>query len=134
MTGALEIVDVYLDKPGQQDYVIDVLARPGAVGDGAVLGYSVLGPAPFTDGTYDLYWLAVHPDAQRTGAGRRLMAHAEDAIRARGGRLVLVETASKPSYAATRAFYERIGYREVARVPDYYAPGDDRIVYVKGLT
>ena len=44
-----------------------------------------------------------------------------------------VETASKESYAATRAFYERIGYVEVARTPDFYKDGDDRVVYSRRL-
>jgi ribosomal protein S18 acetylase RimI-like enzyme len=61
------------------------------------------------------------------------MRAAEAAVQAAGGRQVLVETASKPSYAATRAFYERIGYREVARVPDFYAVGDDKVVYRMAL-
>ena len=46
-------------------------------------------------------------------------------------RLIVVETAGRPEYAGTRAFYEARGYRAVSRIPDFYAPGDDQVVYVK---
>lgn len=124
---ALELVDAALRDP-EGDYVVRVL--DGGPGRG-VIGYTCYGRAPFTDGTWDLYWIAVDPAAHGTGAARRLMAAAEDEVRARGGRILLVETASKPSYARTRRFYESIGYREVARIRDFYRAGDDKIIYEK---
>ena len=48
-------------------------------------------------------------------------------------RLIVVETAGRAAYAPTRAFYEARGYRAVSRIPDFYAPGDDQVVYVKAL-
>jgi hypothetical protein len=48
-----------------------------------------------------------------------------------GGALILADTAAKPSYARTRAFYEAAGYALEARIRDYYAPGDDRLTYAK---
>lgn len=114
-------------KGAASDYIVRVLARP----DGTVSGYTCYGRAPFTDATYDLYWIAVHKDFHGDGSARRLMADAEADIRGHGGRTVLVETASKPSYARTRAFYEKIGYIEVARIPDFYKIGDDKVTYWK---
>jgi ribosomal protein S18 acetylase RimI-like enzyme len=124
---ALELLDAGVRDP-EGDYLVRVLEE-----DGALLGYTCYGRAPFTEATWDLYWIAVDPAHYGTGAARRLMAAAEDDIRARGGRLVLVETASKPSYARTRRFYESIGYRETARIVDYYRQGDDKVVYEKRL-
>jgi hypothetical protein len=49
-------------------------------------------------------------------------------------RLIVVETAGRPDYRPTRAFYEARGYRRAAVIPDFYAPGDDQLVYVKALT
>ncbi len=129
MRVALELVDAAVRDPSS-GYIARVLAEDG----GRVAGYTCYGRAPMTDGTYDLYWIAVDPARHGTGAARRLMAAAENDIRARGGRLVLVETASKPSYARTRRFYESIGYVEAARVRDYYRIGDDKIVYEKRLS
>jgi ribosomal protein S18 acetylase RimI-like enzyme len=102
--------------------------------DGRVAGYTCYGETPCTEGTYDLYWIAVDPSLQGRGVGRRLVRATEDAVAASHGRMLLVETASKPSYAATRAFYERIGYVEVARIPDFYRPGDAKIVYQRLVT
>jgi ribosomal protein S18 acetylase RimI-like enzyme len=59
------------------------------------------------------------------------MAATEADVQSRGGSLLLVETASKPSYARTRHFYESIGYREAARISDYYREGDDKVIYEK---
>lgn len=96
-------------------------------------GYVCFGHTPCTEGTYDLYWIATDPALQGRGVGRTLERAVEEEVRARRGRMVLIETASKDSYAATRAFYDRAGYCEVARVPDFYAPGDDRVIYAKKL-
>ena len=50
------------------------------------------------------------------------------------GRLLLIETSSKDSYGATQAFYLRCGYRELARIPAFYRPGDNKLVYGKYLS
>jgi ribosomal protein S18 acetylase RimI-like enzyme len=128
VAGALELIDLGL-KPQDSGYRFLV-----AESSGRTVGYSCFGEAPCTVGTYDLYWIAVDPALQGKGVGAALLRATEEAVRSAGGRMILVETASKPSYAATRAFYERNGYREVARVPDFYAPGDDKVVYVSGPT
>jgi ribosomal protein S18 acetylase RimI-like enzyme len=98
-----------------------------------VAGYACYGAAPMTQGTFDLYWIVVDPKLSGRGIGSDLMRASEDAIRAEGGRLMLIETASKPSYDRTRAFYRAYGCREVARVPDFYALGDDKVVYARVL-
>ena len=99
-----------------------------------LLGYACFGPTPATDGTYDLYWLAVDPAAQGRGAGRALVRWVERELTARGARLLVVETSSRTDYAHTREFYARGGYVEAARVRDFYAPADDRIILTTRLT
>ena len=126
MIVALELVDDAIAK-GERDYIVRVLDKPGA----GVVGYTCYGRAHFTEGTFDLYWIAVHKDHHGDGSARRLMAYAEEDVAARGGKILLVETASKPSYARTRGFYEKIGYLEVSRIPDFYKQGDDKITYWK---
>jgi ribosomal protein S18 acetylase RimI-like enzyme len=121
---ALELIDLGLE-PKDHGYRFLVAERP----DGAVAGYACYGEAPCTVGTYDLYWIAVDPALQGRGVGRALHRGAEEAVGRAGGRMLLVETASKPSYEPTRRFYLRNGYLEVARVRDFYRPGDDKIVY-----
>lgn len=101
---------------------------------GHPVGWICFGPTPCTLGTFDIYWIAVAPDRQGRGVGKALMAHAERLIRERGGRLVVLETSSVERYHATRQFYLRNGYREAARIPDFYAPNDDKVVYTKCLS
>ena len=48
-----------------------------------------------------------------------------------GAKRIYADTSSSDRYAGTRSFYERMGFREGARLPDFYAPGDGKIVYVK---
>ena len=102
--------------------------------DGHLLGYACYGPTPDTDRTYDLYWIAVDPAAQGSGAGTRLLAEVERRLRESRGRMLVVETSSRDEYDATRAFYTARGYQEAARVGHFYAPGDDRVIYTKRLS
>ena len=50
------------------------------------------------------------------------------------GRMLLIETSSKESYASTMRFYERSGYDEISRIKDFYRIEDDKVVYCKKLT
>jgi ribosomal protein S18 acetylase RimI-like enzyme len=104
-----------------------------ADGDGQLDGYVCYGPIALTKSSYDLYWIAVQPDAQRAGLGRRLMDAAEAAARALGATAMYVETSSRPQYEPTRAFYRRIGYRSAAELPDFYGPGDGQVIFAKRL-
>ena len=36
-------------------------------------------------------------------------------------------------YAPTRAFYLRCGYEIAAELPDFYEPGDGKVIFVKTL-
>lgn len=101
--------------------------------DEAILGFAYFAPAAMTVGTWYLYWIAVDPVRQGTGVGRQLLAHCETEIPGRAGERLFVETSSTPHYEPTRGFYLRQGYAEAARLPDYYAAGDDMVVYWKQL-
>ncbi len=126
---ALELVDIALDKPGQKDYLINVAVR-----DEEVVGYYCIGPTPATEGTFDLYWIAAKPAVHGKGIGAMLDGHAMELVRSLGGRLMIAETSSLPRYDRTRQFYRRREYAELARIRDYYRPGDDLVVYGKYLS
>ncbi len=96
-------------------------------------GFACYGPTPGTDRTYDLYWIAVHPDAQGSGSGTILLNEVERRLKGQNARMVVVETSSRSDYKDTRGFYLRRGYVESARARDFYAPADDRITYTKRL-
>ena len=123
---ALEVFDGAVG--GSPDYI-----ALGATVDDRLVGWICWGPTPCTLGTYDLYWMAVDPAVQGSGVGAALMREMEGRL-AGSARLIVVETAGRPDYRPTRAFYEARGYRKAAIIPDFYAPGDDQVVYVKTLT
>jgi len=98
-----------------------------------VLGYACYGPRALTDRTYDLYWIAVDPQARGGGIGKRLLAATEEAIRKLGGRLLIVETSGLEKYAPTRGFYLATGYLLEATLKDFYKDGDDLVIFTKRL-
>jgi GNAT superfamily N-acetyltransferase len=98
------------------------------------VGYACYGPVACSLHGWDLYWIAVEQAQRRGGAGRLLMDEVERAVARAGGRQVYVETSSRPDYGATRSFYAAQGYVAEARLADFYAPGDSKIIFVKALT
>jgi len=124
---AVELLDDSLS--GDDDYRF-----LGAYDGDALVGYACWGPTPGTQGTYDLYWIVVDPAWQGKGVGTALLRAVEEQLTTDNGRLIVVETSSRADYTATRAFYERRGYAAAARLPGYYAPGDDLVIYLKDLT
>lgn len=128
---AVELVDIFLDPdhPESADYQTAVVED-----EGLVQGYVTYGPTPLTDGVYDLYWIAVDPKQQGRGFGQILLRFVENDVRSRKGRMLLIETSSKGSYASTMRFYERAGYAEISRIKDFYRVEDDKLVFCKRLT
>jgi len=125
---AEELIDSYLHDPSGSGYYVFV-----AEVDLLVVGYICYGPTPLTEGTWDIYWIAVAPEKQDQGIGSALTVFAEDKIREAQGRLVLIETSSTPQYERTRRFYLYQGYEIICRIPDFYAPGDDKLIFQKQL-
>jgi D-alanine-D-alanine ligase len=105
----------------------------GAELDGRLAGWICWGPTPCTLATYDLYWMAVEPALQGSGIGSALLAEMERRLDGRA-RLIIIETTGRPDYSATRAFYQARGYLPVSTIPDFYAPGDDQVVFVKNVS
>lgn len=124
---ALELIDIALNHPIQEDYIIRIAEGPA----GEILGYICHGKAPLTDAAYDIYWIVVHPAFWNQGLGSSLLRQAEADLRRRRARLLFIETSSKPPYEAPRAFYRRHGYQEQARILDYYAVGDHKLIFGK---
>jgi ribosomal protein S18 acetylase RimI-like enzyme len=94
-------------------------------------GYACYGPSMDTDRTYDLYWIAVDRAAHGSGCGSVLLSEVERRLEALHARMLVIETSSRSDYTATRGFYLKRGYVEAARVREFYAPSDDRIILTK---
>jgi len=90
-------------------------------------------PERMTSGTCNLLLIAIEPAEKGWGLGKALMREVERRLQARGDRLLLVETSGLPEFEATRGFYCSIGYREEARIRDFYNAGEDKIVFTRAL-
>ena len=124
---AMELVDVALTRKEQDDYHPYVLVED----DGTIVAYACFGKNPMTTGTFDLYWIATRTDRKGKGYGRAILSFVEEEVRRRGGYLLVIETSSQENYGTQRLFYEKIGGALAAQLPDYYAKGDDKLIYLK---
>lgn len=98
-----------------------------------IVGAAYWAPERLTDGTWNLYMLAVDPGWQGSGVGRRLVGHAERQAAGEGVRLMLVETLGIPEFEPQRTFYSSCGYEAEAQVREFYGPGLDKIIFRKLL-
>lgn len=140
------VVAAGLFSPDDRGFLGDALRdfhdRDAASGAGFLLDIDEAGdpvgvvswnPRVATDAGWDLTMIAVLPQRQGEGRGAAMMAHVERELIDSGQRMLLVETSSTPQYDATRAFYQRCGYEEEARVRDYWTDGDDLVLFRKRL-
>ncbi len=102
-----------------------------AESDNEIVGIAYLAPEKMTEGTWNLYLIAVHPDHQRKGVGKELL---EDVVRRLSGqRVLLVETAGTDDFDYVREFYLGNGFEKEARIREFYSAGVDKVVYRKVL-
>lgn len=124
---ALGVFDEALAKPdGSYRYILAEAA-------GKTLGYACYGKDEQSESSYELYWIAVDDNCRGQGVGKLLLNAVERAIRTNGTAQLFIETAGRDQYAPTRKFYERQGYKQVAWLDDYFAPGDARVIFAKRL-
>lgn len=102
-----------------------------AIGEGQAHGFAYCEPERMTEGTYNLLAIAVSADRQRSGIGAELVRQVAKEVRKSDGRLLLVETSTDPDQDGARAFYLREGFDEEARIRDFYAPGQNKVVFWK---
>jgi ribosomal protein S18 acetylase RimI-like enzyme len=126
---AMELIGIVLKDPIQKDYQIHCLVDD----QDQAIGYICYGPTPMTQGTFDLYWIAVDPDFQGQRVGSKLLNFLGEVVKAEGGRLILADASTIPHDEKTQKFYLKNGFQEVARIQDYYHPGNDRITFCRRL-
>jgi acetoin utilization deacetylase AcuC-like enzyme/GNAT superfamily N-acetyltransferase len=125
---AAELVSERLVKGARSGYHF-VLADRGDT----LAAYACYGPIEGTQASFDLYWIAVAPEEQGRGLGGQAYARAEAAMRKAGAARIYVDTSSSDKYAPTRGFYQRMGFSEASRLPDFYGPGDGKVIFEKVL-
>ncbi|GEM_PF-297662 len=107
-----------------------------AEADGQVLGFLSLKQLnPFSA---EIHVMAVHPDAQRGGIGRALVATAEVHAGQMGIEYLQVKTLgpSRPdeNYASTRAFYEAVGFRHLEEMTKIWDKDNPCLIMIKHLS
>lgn len=102
--------------------------------DGDLVGVAYYQPVTATDRAWELLMIGVHRERHRTGLGTALLDYAENDLRERGQRLLVVQTSATAAFDRARAFYLARGYDEEARVRDYFTDGDDMVLFRKALT
>ena len=102
--------------------------------DNGPIAIAYVAPERMTEGTWNLYLIAIHPEHQRMGRGSTMLAHIEQILAERGERLLLVETSGLDSFDYVRVFYQKNGYKEEARIREFYKTGEDKVVFCKYLT
>lgn len=128
---AVELVDETLCQGQDSGYEFVFADMPG--NPGQLLGYTCFGPIPETPSSYDLYWIAVSPRHQGKGLGRKLIRETERLARGKRATQMFIDTSGREQYAPTRSFYERMGYQKLSAIENFYAPGDDKVIYSKKL-
>ncbi|MBU1248145.1 MAG: GNAT family N-acetyltransferase [Proteobacteria bacterium] len=98
------------------------------------VAFTCYGPIEAAPGRFDLYWIAVLNEYRSLGVGREILAATEERIRHEHGVLVYAETSGKEQYHSTREFYRRNGYEQEAVIRDFYADGDDKVIFSKILS
>ena len=102
-----------------------------AESEGLTVGYAAYGFIDGTDGSYDLYWIAVDDKLRGKGIGKSILEQVMAVVKLEKGRQLIAETSSLSKYQPTREFYLRQGFTMVATVPDFYRVGDDKVFFVR---
>lgn len=122
-----EMLDTFFHPEPRDDHTFVVYRN----GTHAVVGFACYGPTPLTDRIWDLYWICVDRDHQKNGIGTVILQQVEQAVCNQGARAIYLETSDSPTYEPAREFYERNGYELLARIDEFYAPGEGKVIYRK---
>ena len=131
-----ELFPSYLLDEMISDYLIneqstDIWFTTVKQGEPISIGYCA--PERLTEGTFNLYAIAVRKDQQGKGIGKKMIDYIENQLQERGNRILIVETSGKPEFELTREFYIKCNYIKQAIIPEFYEEGDDKIVFWKKL-
>ena len=114
---ALEVLE-FAERGNDPEHRAMVIAR-----DGTVAGLALFGKIAGTAGGARLHTAVLAPGVLADDVGGRLMRAVSDAARSSGARFLLAEMPDDPALGAVLALLREHGFREEARVPDFYREG-----------
>ena len=97
-----------------------------------VIGFSYTRAEELADSVWNLLAIGFRSQHQRSGFGTKLIENVERSLS--GERILIVETSSTDDFDKTRDFYRSRGYDQEAVIRDYWADGDDKIIFRKRLS
>lgn len=103
------------------------------VQNGIPVSIAYCAPEMMTEGTYNLYAIAVDKKEQGKGIGTEMMQYIENRLRKEGNRILIVETSGDSEYELTRKFYSTCNYVQEARIRSFYSETEDKVIFWKAL-
>ncbi len=122
-----DMMSDYLGNPDSEELWFTCLT------ENLVVGLAYCAPEKLTNGTYNLYAIAVKKDCQGQGIGRKMMTYIEDLLRQESKRVLIVDTSSGKDYELTRKFYLQLGYHQESVIRDFWDEGEDKVTFWKKL-
>ena len=98
----------------------------------AVIGFSYTRAEHLAESVWNLLAIGFRSQHQGSGFGTKLIEEVERSIS--GERILIVETSSLDDFDKTRDFYRNCGYDQEAVIRDYWADGDDKVIFRKRLS
>jgi ribosomal protein S18 acetylase RimI-like enzyme len=114
---ALEVLEL-AERGHDEEHRALVIAR-----DGTVAGLALFGRIPGTAHGAKLHTAALAPGVEVDDVGGRLMNAVADALRAEGAEFILAEMPDDPAIGGVLSLLKAHGFREEAKVPDFYRDG-----------
>ncbi len=122
------------------DMIADYLTNPdsediwfAALDEGTPVAIGYCAPEKLTEGTYNLYAIAVRKELQGKGLGGEMMRYIEDVLRQKSARILIVETSGDAQFDLTRQFYLKLGYTHEATIREFWNTGEDKVIFWKKL-
>ena len=122
-----DMIGDYFDNPSSQSIWFTKLI------DNQPVAVVYCAPEYMTEGTYNLYLIAVQAKYQGKGVGGNMIRHLENFLHQQKQRLLLVETSGNDEFELTRKFYHKQGYTQEAIIREFYQQGEDKVVFWKKL-
>ena len=116
---ALEVLAL-AERGNDAEHRALVIAR-----DGTVAGLVLYGAVAGTLGAARVHTAVLAPGVEVDDVGTRLMRAAADQSRQAGARFMLAEMPDDPALGSILALLREYGFREEARVPDFFREGVD---------
>lgn len=112
-----------------------LLVRLVCINEGSIAAYIQASIPADTEYTWKIDWIVVDQSQRKHGIGSSLMRICEQYIKQNGYTNVIVETLGSNSDISRSAtsFYRKVGFTLVGEIPNYWSPGENKLVFAKNL-